>query len=328
MASPDRRSWSVVTGEIYADGPAPRRRPVPEGRDPRGARGRGSCSARPGERPVRRGGPRRLCRRRHGRLRPVRPPLVLLDAARRPVRLRLRGEGAPRRPRGGARPRPGGARGVPPARRALLGHDAALRGEGGAGRGAGPIVRRNADHRGVVADPIHLERRESEHDAAAEEAGRLFRRWVARQTAGNDRIGVPLSGGLDSRICLAGVPADRARDVTSFTWGDRGCLDRIFARQTARRCGVRHHDSRLPVRCARRGRRSGRLDHRRARGGHRLPHPPVRRRPRRERGGDPQRVRRGCPPRWELPLAQRPEPAARRARARDVREAERRALAR
>ena len=84
--------------------------------------------------------------------------------------------------------------------------------------------------------------RESEHDAAAEEAGRLFRRSVARQTAGNDRIGVPLSGGLDSRICLAGVPADRARDVTSFTWGDRGCLDRIFARQTARRCGVRHHD--------------------------------------------------------------------------------------
>lgn len=83
--------------------------------------------------------------------------------------------------------------------------------------------------------------RSQEREAAAE-AGRLFRRAVERQTAGPERIGVPLSGGLDSRICLAGVPEGRRRAVTTFTWGDRGCFDRTFARDTARRCGVRHLD--------------------------------------------------------------------------------------
>ena len=82
----------------------------------------------------------------------------------------------------------------------------------------------------------------SQEREAAEEAGRLFRQAVARQTAGSDRIGVPLSGGLDSRICLAAVPDERRRSVTSFTWGDPGCLDRAFARATALRCGARHRD--------------------------------------------------------------------------------------
>lgn len=83
---------------------------------------------------------------------------------------------------------------------------------------------------------------ESDEPEAAREAGRLFQRAVERQTAGTDRIGVPLSGGLDSRICLAGVPADRRPAVTSFTWGDPGCLDRVFARAAAKVCGVRHRD--------------------------------------------------------------------------------------
>ena len=82
----------------------------------------------------------------------------------------------------------------------------------------------------------------SEEREAAREAGRLFRQAVARQTAGSDRIGVPLSGGLDSRICLAAIPESRRKDVTTFTWGDPGCLDRVFARSTARICGVPHRD--------------------------------------------------------------------------------------
>ncbi len=84
--------------------------------------------------------------------------------------------------------------------------------------------------------------RRPEEDDAAREAGRLFRRAVERQTAGTARIGVPLSGGLDSRICVAGVPDVRRGSVTAFTWGDPGCLDRVFARVTARRCRVRHLD--------------------------------------------------------------------------------------
>jgi asparagine synthetase B (glutamine-hydrolysing) len=82
----------------------------------------------------------------------------------------------------------------------------------------------------------------SQEDEAARAAGRLFRRAVDRQTAGGERIGVPLSGGLDSRICLAAVPEGRRGAVTSFTWGDPGCLDRRFGRATARRLGVRHLD--------------------------------------------------------------------------------------
>ena len=82
----------------------------------------------------------------------------------------------------------------------------------------------------------------SQEREAAREAGRLFRRAVERQSAGRHRIGVPLSGGLDSRICLAAVPEERSDAITAFTWGDPGCLDRVFARATARRCGVRHRD--------------------------------------------------------------------------------------
>ncbi|ACG74102.1 asparagine synthase [Anaeromyxobacter sp. K] len=84
--------------------------------------------------------------------------------------------------------------------------------------------------------------RPAEEDEAAREAGRRFLRSVERQTAGTERIGIPLSGGLDSRLCLAAVPADRRPNVDTFTWGDRGCLDRAFAAGAARRCGVRHLD--------------------------------------------------------------------------------------
>lgn len=80
----------------------------------------------------------------------------------------------------------------------------------------------------------------SQEAEAVREAGRLFRRAVERQTAGDERIGIPLSGGLDSRICLAAVPKERRGAVTTFTWGDAGCLDRTFARAVARRCEARH----------------------------------------------------------------------------------------
>ncbi|MCM2335062.1 MAG: asparagine synthase-related protein, partial [Anaeromyxobacteraceae bacterium] len=79
-------------------------------------------------------------------------------------------------------------------------------------------------------------------DEVAAEVGRRLRRAVARQVAGPGRIVVPLSGGLDSRLCLAGVPAARRPDVTAFTWGDPGCLDRRYAPAIARACEVRHRD--------------------------------------------------------------------------------------
>ncbi len=64
---------------------------------------------------------------------------------------------------------------------------------------------------------------------------------VRRQTAGIGRVGVTLSGGLDSR-CIAAAANSAGVPVRTFTWGDPGCFDRQFARDTARMFQMRHGD--------------------------------------------------------------------------------------
>ncbi len=76
---------------------------------------------------------------------------------------------------------------------------------------------------------------------AALEAGRLFKQAVERQVRDRPRLGIPLSGGLDSRICLAALPGGTGK-VSTFTWGDPGCLDRRIAARLAARFGADHHD--------------------------------------------------------------------------------------
>jgi len=66
---------------------------------------------------------------------------------------------------------------------------------------------------------------------AAEGCGTLLRRAVHRMCAANERIGVPLSGGLDSRFLL-GLCPDPSR-VPSFTMGLSGCRDVRYAEQFA-----------------------------------------------------------------------------------------------
>jgi len=75
----------------------------------------------------------------------------------------------------------------------------------------------------------------------AHELGRLFCQSVQRQTDGVERVGVTLSGGLDSR-CIAAAAAHAGIPLRTFTWGKAGCYDRRFARQTARLLGTDHHD--------------------------------------------------------------------------------------
>ncbi len=73
-----------------------------------------------------------------------------------------------------------------------------------------------------------------------DEAGRRFKDAVARRSGQGERMGVTLSGGLDSRAILAAMPA-RAEPVHAFTFGKAGCDDIRIARRAAGVRGAIHH---------------------------------------------------------------------------------------
>jgi asparagine synthetase B (glutamine-hydrolysing) len=73
----------------------------------------------------------------------------------------------------------------------------------------------------------------------AKELGSRLRRAVQRVESTNAQLGVPLSGGLDSRFLL-GLCANPA-SVPSFTWGYPDCRDVIYATEFSRRVGSPHH---------------------------------------------------------------------------------------
>ncbi len=77
-----------------------------------------------------------------------------------------------------------------------------------------------------------------------EEMARRFRRAVERRARPGERIGINLSGGLDSRAVLAALPRGTG-PVHALTFGSRDCLDwRIAARAAAQR-GAHHHLSEI-----------------------------------------------------------------------------------
>jgi asparagine synthase (glutamine-hydrolysing) len=79
--------------------------------------------------------------------------------------------------------------------------------------------------------------RASEEDLASELAERL-RTACARQAEGPGRVGLALSGGLDSRVIAAALPRHERR--VAYTTGYPDSLDVLGARQIARACGMRH----------------------------------------------------------------------------------------
>jgi asparagine synthase (glutamine-hydrolysing) len=64
---------------------------------------------------------------------------------------------------------------------------------------------------------------------------------VKRQSTGDRRVGVTLSGGLDSR-CLVAAAHKLDLPTQSFTWGDAQAYDRMIAQDVAKVCGATHHD--------------------------------------------------------------------------------------
>jgi len=73
-----------------------------------------------------------------------------------------------------------------------------------------------------------------------EELGRLLKKAVRNRVNNNERIGVNLSGGLDSRAILAAVPVDY-KPLHAFTFGQEGCDDIKIARKVSKIKGARHH---------------------------------------------------------------------------------------
>lgn len=87
----------------------------------------------------------------------------------------------------------------------------------------------------IPAQPVGLT-----FEEAAEEATRLMRQAVIRQLRGNYRVGIYLSGGLDSRTILAAYPRDLPRPAT-LTFGLKNCRDAYYANRVARRAGTPYY---------------------------------------------------------------------------------------
>lgn len=73
-----------------------------------------------------------------------------------------------------------------------------------------------------------------------EELGRLFTSAVQKHINNNERIGITLSGGLDSRAILAAIPEDY-EPLHIFTFGKIGCDDIRIAKVVSKIKGGQHH---------------------------------------------------------------------------------------
>jgi len=77
-------------------------------------------------------------------------------------------------------------------------------------------------------------------DDAVVETGRLLRQAVEVRAQGQHRLGVYLSGGLDSRT-LVGLASQIRPKVVSLTYGLPNCRDACYAERIAHRVGSLHH---------------------------------------------------------------------------------------
>jgi len=75
-------------------------------------------------------------------------------------------------------------------------------------------------------------------DASVRRAGEALALAVRRACSPPGRLGVPLSGGLDSRALLALAPPDMP--VNAYTWGVPDCRDLVYGGRAAARLGRPH----------------------------------------------------------------------------------------
>ncbi len=82
------------------------------------------------------------------------------------------------------------------------------------------------------------------HDLVGVHAARL-RELVCGFLDQHDDVVLELSGGMDSRLILAAVPADRRKEITGFTIVHSGSADGPVAKRIAERYGMRHVEADL-----------------------------------------------------------------------------------
>ena len=73
-----------------------------------------------------------------------------------------------------------------------------------------------------------------------EELRRLFNQSMRRRVNNNERIGIMLSGGLDSRTILAATPKNY-KSLHTFTFGQKNCKDIKIAGRVSKIKGATHH---------------------------------------------------------------------------------------
>jgi asparagine synthase (glutamine-hydrolysing) len=91
------------------------------------------------------------------------------------------------------------------------------------------------DFSDIPAQPVTVS-----FEDAVEETGRLLRQAVNRLASRPYRIGVYLSGGLDSRTILGLIDREHF-PVTSITYGQNKCRDVVYGEKIARSVGSDHH---------------------------------------------------------------------------------------
>ncbi|BCS94666.1 hypothetical protein DSLASN_02980 [Desulfoluna limicola] len=74
----------------------------------------------------------------------------------------------------------------------------------------------------------------------ADEIGRLFKQSVEHRVNKNERVGISLSGGLDSRAILAATPETHT-PLHTLTFGKKDCDDIIIAKKVSKIKGAHHH---------------------------------------------------------------------------------------
>jgi asparagine synthase (glutamine-hydrolysing) len=79
-----------------------------------------------------------------------------------------------------------------------------------------------------------------DEEEISRELARLFRQSVSSRVHENERIGIFLSGGLDSRAILAAIPQDY-KPLHAFTFGQKQCKDIKIARKASFIKGATHH---------------------------------------------------------------------------------------
>lgn len=69
---------------------------------------------------------------------------------------------------------------------------------------------------------------------------RAFRKAVSKRISADNRYGVPLSGGLDSRSIVGAIDASRRGIVAAYTYGPPGNNEEKVAKVVAERAGINH----------------------------------------------------------------------------------------